>query len=208
MSKIALIAIYLAAILFAGCVSKYEESSLNNSVSTVDEALKELSTGEILYNPPLEMEVGKTERVEARITRDLAVNMTDNLLGRGVPQIEKIRTGAYMKVRLSGSSFRIDPLSDEEQLVAGHEFSQWNWDVTPIEGGDQPLSIVVTAVIKMPDGNEKSKELGVFSKTIDVKVNAQRSIVQFIQNNWQWLAVTLVIPAVAWLIGSRKKKKS
>lgn len=174
----------------------------------IDEALDELDVGEILYNPPLEMEVGKQERVEVRITRDITVNLSENLMGRGTPQIEKIRTGTYMKVRLSGSNFKIDSLSDEEQLVAGHEFTQWNWDVTPVEGGEQLLSIIVTVVIKLPDSSWKSKELGVFSKTIKVKVSSRRALSQFIRNNWQWMMATLIIPTAAWLIRSRKKKQS
>jgi len=92
--------------------------------------------------------------------------------------------------------------------VAGHEFTQWNWDVTPVEGGEQLLSIIVTVVIKLPDGSWKSKELGVFSKTIKVKVSSQRTLSQFIRNNWQWMMATLIIPTAAWLIRSRKKKQS
>jgi hypothetical protein len=53
-------------------------------------------------------------------------------------------------------------LSNEEQIVAGEGFTQWEWDVVPLKSGIQYLILCVTVRLKLPNGAEEKKRLSSF----------------------------------------------
>jgi hypothetical protein len=178
----------------------------------VENELKKLSPGQILFNVPQEMIVGIKERVEVRITKTITEDLAKGLKGRGLPQIEEIRVNTLMGVRLNGDNFDIKALSHEEQIVAGEGFTQWAWDVTPLESGIQSLLLTVTVRIKIPNYGEERKDYPVFERKINVKVNPPYTIKKFIRSYWQWIITTIIGSGViGWLVKklwkSRKKKK-
>jgi phosphoribosylformylglycinamidine (FGAM) synthase PurS component len=64
------------------------------------------------------MKVGIRERIEVRITKTLTEDLSKELRGRGVPQIENIRVGPFMKVHLTGGdkdSFDIKTLTKQRR---------------------------------------------------------------------------------------------
>jgi len=158
----------------------------------VEDELKKLSPGRILFNPAQEMKVGVTERVEVRIAKTITEDLTVGLRGRGIPQIEEIRVGTFMKVHLTGDNFECRALSHEEQIVAGEGFTQWDWDVTPLKSGIQSLLLTVTVRIKIPNYGEERKDYPVFERWIKVKVNRIYSIKKFIMSYWQWILGTII----------------
>jgi len=85
------------------------------------DGLKEIHDGKILFNPRQDMEQGKRERVEARISyQDVGDAITKGLKGRGQRQIETIQVGEKMGVPLYADKkeFDIKKYSSEEQLVS------------------------------------------------------------------------------------------
>lgn len=179
-----------------------------NLSKIVEDELKNLSLGKILFNIPEEMKVGIKERVEVRIARTIAQNLSEGLRGRGVPQTEKIRVGTFMKVRLMGDNFDIRTLSDEEQLVAGEGFTEWAWDVVPLKYGIQLLLLTVTVRIKIPNYCEERKDYPVFERKIRVKVNLIYSTKEFVRKNWQFIAGTIFSSGIiGWIIRKRRKSK-
>lgn len=44
---------------------------------------------------------------------------------------------------MAGDNFDIKPLSDEEQMVSSEDITQWEYDVTPLESGNQQLELTV-----------------------------------------------------------------
>lgn len=158
----------------------------------VEAELKKLAPGRILFNPSEEMTVGVKERVEVRIARTLTEDLTTGLRGRGVPQVEEIRVGTFMKVCLTGDNFDIKALSHEEQVVAGEGFTQWDYDVVPLKSGTQTLLLTVTVRIKIPNYGEERKDCHVLERKIKVKVNRIYSILRFAKSYWQWIVTTIV----------------
>jgi hypothetical protein len=100
------------------------------------------------------MKVGRTERIEIRLSRDLAARLTEGLRGRGAPQIEVIEIGDLMRVRLLGEHFAITALSSEDQLVRDIGFTQWDFDVVPRRSGRRVLRLAVTLRLKREDTQE------------------------------------------------------
>jgi hypothetical protein len=175
--------------------------------SAIDKALAELKQGRLLFNPPSEMKVGTPERVEVRIARDAAEDLGLGLKGRGAPQTENIRAGPFMTVKLTGKEFDITPLSEDDQLVAKDQFTEWSYLVKPLESGMHNLNLSVGVRIKLPGGGEETRFYPVLERAIRVRVDPASSIRQFLEANWQYLATTLVLPLIAWWWKHQRKRK-
>jgi parallel beta-helix repeat protein len=172
----------------------------------VEDELKKLDPGQILFNPPKKMRVGVRERVEVRISKNITEELSTRLKGRGEPQIENISVNTFMKVRLTGDNFDIKPLSEEEQVVSDEGFTQWEYDVIPNKYGNQILQLIVTVRIKIPGGEEKIT-YPVFERDINVEVN----IIYFITHlDWRWIIGTIIGSGIIGLILNewRRRQKS
>lgn len=190
-----------------------EEAEVDELSEIVEAELRRLTPGLVLFNPPQEMKVGIKERVEVRITKTITEDLTEGLRGSGVPHIEEIRVNTLMGVRLNGDNFDIKALSHEEQVVVGKGFTQWDWDVVPLDSGDQLLSLVITVRIRIPNYGEERKDYPVLDRQIKVKVNPAYTIKNFIKSYWKWITGTILIPLIVWVVKvvrklwkSRKKK--
>ena len=178
----------------------------------IEDELRKLSSGRVLFNPPEEMKVGIEERVVVRLTKDITENLTEGLKGPGAPQIEPIEVGTFMKVTLTGGdSFDINALSSEEQVVKPVGFTEWSWDVTPLKSGRQELHLTVTVRILIPGQYEQKIDWLVMDKQISVEVNPPYTFKRFIECYWQWIVATIisaicVIPIILKLGGRTRKK--
>jgi len=158
----------------------------------IAKSLQDIHDRKILFNPPREMDQGKSERVEARISyQDIGDAITKELKGRGDPQVDTIKVGQKMTVTLHAdeNDFNIKKYSSDEQLVEGRQYAQWEWDVTPLEPGD--LTIHLKAVINVadPKGQEAAYDIPVMDRPIRVKVNPAYIAVRAAHNEKIWNAL-------------------
>ncbi len=166
--------------------------------SAIEKALSELKAGKLLFNPPAEMRVGTEERVEVRIAASAAEDLTPRLKGRGTPQVEAIKVGRFMTVKLTGTAFDIKALSKDDQFVGTSEFTEWSYLVKPLSPGLHNLDLAVGVRVKLQGGGEETRYYPVLDRAIRVRVNPVFSITRFLSGNWQWLASALVFPLLAW----------
>ncbi|TKB26064.1 hypothetical protein FCL47_09945 [Desulfopila sp. IMCC35006] len=169
----------------------------------LEEEMEHLQVGQIAFNPPEMMKVGKPERVEVRITRERNTDFVSTMKGRGHPQVEELKVYEFMRVDLSGDDFTIIPLNEPDQIIASTGFTEWAWTVTPSKRGKKVLHLHVSLRIKLPD-TEKTKGHPVIDKAIVVKVNPAYSGKRFIKENWKWLMTALVIPLAGLIWKSLK----
>jgi hypothetical protein len=172
---------------------------------SIDEEIKKLPKGRILFNPPKEMKVGEPELVEVRITKSMTEELTRDLKGRGAPTIEEINVSTSMKVRLTGINFDIKPQNGAAQVIESDKFTKWVFFVTPLKSGIQTLHVRVYVIISIPDYDDKEKEYEVEDWEINVKVNP----VWFLTCNWQFIVGTLIaiVALIISIIGIRKKQR-
>ncbi len=155
--------------------------------------------GRLLFNPPDQMQLGDTERVEGRLTRalHLDVELLENLRGHGESQMEDILTTPLMAVTLKGDGFKITPYSDEEQRVAQDRVTSWEFDIRALKRGKQRLVICVGLRIPVPDEPFAHMSVPVREVTIDVHVGAAVFVGHFMSANWEWfIATAIAIAAV------------
>jgi hypothetical protein len=178
--------------------------------AVVQKELARLAAGLIAYNPPTEMTVDKTERVEVRISTDMAAPLTTGLKGSGTPTVESIHVSCFMRVRLVGESFEIVAFSSEEQIVPAQGYTEWAWDVTPTESGERTLCLIVTALVKAPDA-EGEKDLPIIERQIHVQVNPGYVFSSFVSDNRGWIYTAVLVPLVAafgrWLWQRQQRRK-
>lgn len=190
---------------------EYLDEEAKETISPVlnkkfDEAISQLSIGKILFNPPEEMKVGIKERIEVRISQDIKTDLTKRLKGKGIPRVNEIIVGAVMKVKLSGDTFKIEPLSEEEQLISSSGYTQWEWDVTPLKSGNRLIHLSVSVSIYLDKYGEKTKSLPVLERGIYVKVNLRYNFLSFIKKYWPWIVTTIIALIALYLTFKGLKK--
>jgi hypothetical protein len=148
--------------------------------------------GLLAFNPPSEMQQGRSERIEVGISRspELRDALTSGFRGRGLPEVVHVDAAPLMGVELRGSSFMIEPLSPVEQLVV--PLARWEFDVRPLKSGRQTLTLCVTIRIDSPYVSGGQIAVPVFERDIRIKVDMVYGTRRFVANNWQWLVGTAV----------------
>lgn len=170
----------------------------------------------IIYNPPEQMTVGETKRIEVRITnKELSeAVLAADLHGEGEVKSDHILTGKYMSVMLCCGEpaedypFDIKALNEYKQIVGLGKYTQWAFDVTPQKKGQQELNLTVTVHQRSPGGGEESYSIPVKTENIQVNVDPVREIKTLLAENWQWLGLLVMIPLlVMYVTRSFKGKK-
>jgi hypothetical protein len=173
--------------------------------SYIREQVAHLVPGSVVFKPPIKMRVGEGEDVTVRISRSATeAAIKQNLQGRGLPQVENIQVGNFMRVRLFGDGFKVTTHSDENQAVPEQLFAEWLFTVIPQSAGERMLDLQVAVRFKLPNSEEVT-ELPVLTREIAVEVNTWWTAKQFISENWKWFLSGIggVVVADAGYFGKR-----
>lgn len=171
--------------------------------------------GLIAYSVPAQMEVGQEYSVKVRISKkndktvllvgDREIPISDNL---DSVKVESITVSPIMSASLVSSKkdFEITPLSTDIQNIEENGYTEWEWNVSPLQGGENKLKLNVKIRIK-EEGNDYYKDITVFERKIKVKSNLGSGIKDFVFNNWEWFMGAIFIPLFQWLWLLWKRKK-
>ena len=153
--------------------------------------------GRLLFNPPDQMKLGQTARIEVRLTRtlDRDAELLTHLRGSGDPQLEEIPTAPLMAVALKGDGFKITGYSDEEQRVSHDDITAWEFDIEALKRGQQRLVLSVSLRVPVPGQPVEHKSIPVREATIVVHVGSPALVAHFIVGNWQWFIGTAIAVA-------------
>jgi len=179
----------------------------------VELALRNLLGGNIAFNTPEYVLVGKPQIIEAKLGIDVPQDVLINQLAQaGHKEAASIRVADRMRANLSGGAgFDVSPTGAQEQLVSRQEVTSWTWEVTAKQAGTQYLILTVDAVLFI-DGKEGVKNINTFTRKIEVAVGWPQTPSDWFAwlkgwvENIQWLWLT-VIP-VGLLIWNRLRRKS
>ena len=195
--------------------SKTNKTIKTNKVPVVQPKQDVKPRGLIAYSVPDQMEVGQEYSVKVRISKqndrtvllvgDREIPISDNL---DSVKVESITVSPIMSASLLSSKkdFEIIPLSTDIQNIEENGYTEWEWNVSPLQGGENNLKLNVKIRIK-EDGNDYYKDITVFERKIKVKSNLGSSIKDFVFNNWEWFMGAIFIPLFQWLWLLWKRKK-
>lgn len=190
------------------------ESKIEKSVVQTKEEVR--PKGLIAYSVPSEMQVGNDYSVKVRISKqnnktvllvgDREIPISDNL---DSVKVESITVSPIMSASLLSSKkdFEITPLSTDIQNIEENGYTEWEWNVSPLQGGENNLKLNVKIRIQ-EEGKDYYKDITVFERKIKVKSNLGSSIKDFVLNNWEWFMGAIFIPIFQWfwLLWKRKKE--
>jgi hypothetical protein len=161
--------------------------------------------GLLLWNMPSQMRVGVRDRVEIRIAgTSIESKLRDGLKWRGMPKVENIEISSLMRVLLVAfdDDFKIKSLNNPDQYLRVGEVGRWDFDVFPLRAGQRALRVLVSIRFRI-EGKEELADIPAFERDVRVLVAPLYTLRTFCAKNWQWIAVTIVIPTIVWLASRR-----
>lgn len=159
-------------------------------------ALKNAKNGTIQFRVPLEMEESKPETSTVRIYGAKSSAAEKNSFastGRA-----SLKVLSAMSVSMTEpdnpNSFEITP--DEagrhsgEQFVPDDGYAEWDWTVKPLQGGDQPKKLHITAEMvfygKLPNGTPARTEIKSYDAVVKVKIKPRAEAAkEWLSENWK-----------------------
>jgi hypothetical protein len=122
--------------------------------------------------------------IKISVVQDLSDTLLAKLAAQGIVISETINVSSFMEAHISGSSFQIHPFSPEKQFILIGGYTQWEYEVVPLESGIQIIHISIYARLKLPNGSEETKPYPVYVKDVRVYVNWWKSIKFFASDIW------------------------
>lgn len=97
----------------------------------------------------------------------------------------------------SDSNFLITSLSSEKQLVDDESNTIWQWNVKPVDYGDNRLLLTISVVL-FDEFGSVTKDHNIFDDKIFVEASTYLIAKEFIKNYWQYILSTIVIPLIGF----------
>jgi hypothetical protein len=115
-----------------------------------------------------------------------------------------VKVAPRLEATLSGQVFAINEVTPAKILVNPHAKTEWQWQVTPTDGGVMHLrvSLVAPAVL---GGTETPYLVRSFDQTVTVRMTASHWIRAFLAEYWQWVVVALAFPLFVWRWSRRRR---
>ena len=108
-----------------------------------------------------------------------------------------------MTATLTGLDFKISPPEGREQALSSKEPTTWTFQVEALKAGLNPLKFELNGTLKV-EGQEVQRTFFSYEETVDVAVNW----LGLLEEYWQWIATTLLLPAAAGLWAFFRKRRS
>jgi len=164
--------------------------------------------GRVAFNVPEKMKQGEGQRVTIRISANSSEDLSRNLANAPPYKTDKIRVAPYMTVKLKGDPevFQIVALTPDDQFVAQDTFTQWLFDVKPLESGIQELNLLVGVRVRIGDSAQETRLDLFYERKLTVEVDRVWATMHFFGNNWKWIIGTILLPVIAWIIKQIRDK--
>jgi hypothetical protein len=170
----------------------------------IDELIRALPVGNIAFSYPPEMFEGDSGDVDLLLSVTEAADELKTHLRGEARDTAQLQVSTRMRAELKSDKFTITSLSPEEQVVGVNDSTEWRWKIRSAMAGDHSLHLGLSAIIDV-DGREKPKSIKTFDRVIRVRVKKGDRVINFLKENWQWLAGTLLIPLAIWVWASRRR---
>jgi hypothetical protein len=204
-----------------------ETSSLDISETQVQNeyqnAVERAKSGKIDYQVPNPMSVGNAQSVIVRIYGPNASQQQQAAFpstGRGTLKVVTSMVVALTEPD-NPSAFEIKAEDDSHQgiqFVPVDGYAEWDWVVTPLEGGTEPRKLHITADMvfdaKLPNGTPVRTEIASYDAAVQVRVKPRlEAFADWWSENWKDILKYLIPTGsgsllVIWLLSRGWKKKA
>ena len=158
-----------------------------------------MQSANIAFNTPGSLGYGRTVSIELKLSANKTPDqLSDMIQEPGEKQTDTVKISNEMDARLTGEQFQITAVRAERQAVSAAGVTQWTWDITPKQLGQQRLHLTLDAIVKIGD-HETTYTVQTFDKTIAVNVVWPDTVFSFLGKYWQWVCTAVVFPVIAWM---------
>jgi len=174
----------------------------------MDRYIAGMKKAKMIFDPPHEVMVKSTHLMKLVIDLDKSFKeLKKEFKESKVLSKKEISVSDLVEVKLTGSAFKVEPITDIEQHLSQLESTIWEWRVTPLKVGEHDLNLVVTAIF-VDDKGKKLRRLRAFDEKIVVKsLPLVDQVKNFFAEEYKWLFATFIIPLFLWFIKGRKKEE-
>jgi hypothetical protein len=148
-----------------------QQKKIGAASSALDEVLGKLVAGNIAFNTPEHVRLGKPQIIEAKLAVSLSGDaLIAQLNEAGKKEKARIQVADRMAATLSGgAAFDVSPSGPQQQLISHTQVTTWTWEVTAKQPGTQYLLLSVDAILTV-DGKEGTRNINTFTRKIEVEV--------------------------------------
>jgi hypothetical protein len=172
----------------------------------LDAVFPKFQMGNLVFNAPDTMKFGEKRGIQLLLSPKLTVaELTTMIEESGELRQRRIRISRVMEASLSGSGFKIDPITAALQVVNPQGATEWRWEVTALETGMHKLYLTMNAILEV-DGRELPHTIQTLHEVILVQVAWDQRVSAFVAENWKWLWTTIMVPLIGWLWERRKQR--
>jgi hypothetical protein len=144
-----------------------------NSKDEVNEIIEGSKPGTIAFNTPRSLPLGKEATIKVRVSTRKSIPELKRMIN-AVGEIvgEEIEVHKVMDASLTGTpgSFRIEPVTEEVQVVRTITDNEWRWTVIPLKIGVQRLNLTLSGVISV-ENTQAYVPHEVFNRDIEIRVD-------------------------------------
>jgi hypothetical protein len=134
-------------------------------------SLKQLPSGNVVIDAPTAMTVDDVRNVSVRVGHNVRMDDLKKKFKETDQQVEgTLRVSAEMAATLTGAGFKIEPNTSERQNIAESFPTEWTWNVTAKQEGEQQLQILLYAIILNGD-KETRLQVESYAQQVTVSVH-------------------------------------
>jgi hypothetical protein len=174
--------------------------------SPLDKALEELIAGNVAFNTPRHMQLGRSRVIQAKLFPNIA---PDILIAQLTEAGRRESAGFLVADRMSatlydGGAFDISPSGPQQQFISHQQVTTWTWAVTPKQVGRHDLILSFDAVIRVAD-KDGTRTVNTFKHPIKIEIPWPETFAEWLEwfkktfENLSWLWVTILLPVGLWI---------
>lgn len=187
---------------------KIQESKIKpNSGAVADSMLLQLSLASIAFSIPESTNVDNSFVVQLLI--DLTKNeehLVSMLEEKGKKFSAGVPVSKIVMVELKSDGFVVEKISPIKQPLSSTEPTEWLWNLKPKVTGMHTVFLAITAIVTV-DGEKETRLLETFQKEVIVEVAALQLTERWLEDNWQWVWSSLLVPVAVWSVSTIRKKR-
>jgi hypothetical protein len=129
-----------------------------------------LQPANIAFDTPQQINLGAHRVMKLLLDpRRPAAVLEQQLHGQGPTATASIKISEVVEAHLTGAAFDIRAISPDVQEVSGDGTTEWQWEVTPKQEGQQRLFLTVNELLGS-GADQRRRSIRTFDKTIDVRM--------------------------------------
>jgi len=187
----------LHPMIVAPVAKSFTRNNLKKITVSPDAVLAQLSEAAMILEAPASANV--QDVIHVRLTIDPPKSTAQLVTMSSTAVVAKtIRISKIVEAKLVAAGFDIVSLSSTRQAISQTEPTTWQWDLSGAPPGSHLLYLTINAVVTVDDVKVE-RTINTLDTSVVVEITNAQHLTTLIQEYWQWIWSTLLLPIIIWL---------